>query len=120
MATRSTSVSRPRAVGRVLAGYSDVRGLEHALVLVKGARGLLLIDSSTAGELVVAELEEGEGAAEARAILSESPGCQGVQPKPAIEGYLARAARSAVPLCRSLRADDLETGESSGRQRAAA
>ena len=118
--TRLTSVSRPRTVGRVLAGYSDVRGLDHALVLVKGTRGLLLIDSSTAGELVVAELGEGEGAAEARSILSDSAGSQGVQPKPPIEGYLSRAARSAVPLCRRLQPEDLVKSEDSGRRRQAA
>ena len=103
-----------------LASYRDPGGGEHALVLLAGRRGLLLIDRSPAGELVVAELREGEGRDQALAILRDADGnTKGLAPKPPIEGYLARAARRTGPLCRELAADDLRDCEETGRREAA-
>ncbi len=118
--TRSTSVSRGPEVGEPLARYRDPAGAEHALVLLGGRRGPLLVDRSGAGELVVAELREGEGREQALAVLRDADAnTEGLAPKPPIEGYLARAARTTGPLCRELSAADLPgSGEDACREAA--
>jgi len=107
-------------IGERLASYRDPAGVEHALVLLPGRRGQLLIDRSPAGERVVAELAADEGREQALAILRDADGnTKGLAPKPPIEGYLARAARSTDPLCRALSSDDLSEAEADRRRQAA-
>jgi len=97
------------ADSRLLARYRDPTGMEHLLVLVtRPAGGRLLLDRCAARVLVVAELSEAEGEEQARAVLRCWPGDPNAPIySPPVTGYLARAARSAEPLCRPLRADDL-------------
>jgi hypothetical protein len=113
-------VSRSRAIGEPLARYRDPAGIEHALVLISGRAGQLLIDRSPAGPRVVAELGEGEGREQALAILRDADGnTEGLNQKPPIEGYLVRAARSDGPLCRLLTSEDLlEPGARLGKEAA--
>jgi hypothetical protein len=94
---------------QVLARYRDNAGMEHALVLTaRPSGGLLLLDRSPARVLVVAELSGEEGEAQARAVLRDWPGDPSApQHSPPVAGYLARARRTAEPLCRALRPDDL-------------
>ncbi len=107
-------------MGETLASYRDPAGIEHALVLLDGRRGPLLADRSAVSELVVAELGEGEGRDQAVAVLRDAEGnTKGLPAKPPIEGYLARAARSAGPLCRELSVSDLASLEEKTRREAA-
>jgi hypothetical protein len=75
-----------------LARYSDRGGRAHLVVL----RGRLVLDVAISEPpRVVAELGEGEGARQARALLADDG------------GYLERARRAERPLCRPLRIEDL-------------
>lgn len=107
-------------MGDLLGRYTDPAGRQHLLVLVAGGEGSLLLDRSSRGALVVARLARGEGREQALAVLCDAEAdTEGLAPKPPIEGYLARAARTPRRLCRPLSAQDLPKTRR-GTRRAAA
>jgi hypothetical protein len=82
----------------ILARYTDPRGCPHRIVL----RGRLVLDVARREPVrVVAVLGEGEGEAQARALLEGSE---------IDEGYLARATRERRPFVRELTGRDLGRG----------
>lgn len=107
-------------MGELLGRYTDPAGVAHELVLIAGREGRLLVDRSRSGELVVAQLGEGEGREQALAVLNDAEvNTEGLAPKPAIVGYLARAAVTSGPLCRAVRSDDLPEAGRKRRREAA-
>ena len=70
-----------------IATYTDGAGRPHAVELVEGASGGLVIDRGFRGVRVVCALEADEGSNQAVAVLEQG-------------GYLERAREAHRPLCR--------------------
>lgn len=86
----------------ILARYTDPQGRPHRIVL----RGRLVLDVARRQPVrVVAVLGEGEGEAQAIALLHGSD---------IDEGYVARAAREERPFVRELRPEDVKRASGPG------